>query len=298
MGQSRAKDLFDLTSTITDDSDSQFINLGGAIDQNINAMGIDDDPVSTIDLSVLNKLFNNVLAPTFCSQPSTSTKQLPPMLLQQQQPMLLPPPQQHLDHVVGTDGGLATGGRSNVDQRHVAVVLSLVGLQRLRARDNKELGSAGIVATAANRHTFRQQDDDHSSSARCQGEDDAVVGQGSASVSHDGAGGRRERGAAVRWRGGGGRERGRRGRRLRSQHLGHSALGQDFHARRRGDGSPQRVRHRKHCRRLRREHHSLLRHHTLRHHRNLHLQVLLRGGAGLPQETMPQNWQTSTCRLW
>jgi hypothetical protein len=200
MGQSRAKDLFDLTITVTDDSDSQFMNMGGAIDQNINAMGIDDDPVSTIDLSPLNQLFNNVLPPTFSPQPSTATKQLPPMLLQQQQPMLLPPPQKHLDHVAGTDGGLATGGRSNVDQRHVAVVLSLVGPQRVRARDNKELGSAGIVTTAANRHTFWQQDDDHSSSARCQGEDDAVVGQGSASVSHGGAGGRRGRCAAGRRR--------------------------------------------------------------------------------------------------
>ena len=35
MGQSRASDLFDLTSTVTDDSDSQFMNLGGAIDQHI-----------------------------------------------------------------------------------------------------------------------------------------------------------------------------------------------------------------------------------------------------------------------
>ena len=108
MGQSRAKNLFDLTSTVTDDSDSQFMNMGEAIDQNINAMGIDDDPVSTIDLSALNQLFNNVLAPTFSPQPSTATKQLPPMLLQQQQPMLLPPPQKHLDHMAGTDGGLAT----------------------------------------------------------------------------------------------------------------------------------------------------------------------------------------------
>ena len=212
------------------------MNLGGVIDQHINAMGIDDDPVSTIDLSALNQLFNNVLAPTFSPQPLTSTQQLPPMLLQQQRPMLLPPPQQHLDHVAGTDGGLATGGRSNIDQRHVAVLLSLVGPQRVRGRDKKELGSAGIVATAANRYTFRQQDDDHSSSARCQGEDDVVVGQGSASVSNGGAGGRRGRGAAGRRRrAGGGRERGRRGRRLRSQPLGHSALGQDFHARRPGE---------------------------------------------------------------
>ena len=136
------------------------------------------------------------------------------MLLQQQQPMLLPPSQQHLDNVAGTDGGLATGGRSNVDHRHVAVVLSLVGPQRVRPRDKKELGSASIVATAANRHTFRQQDDDHSSSARCQGEGDAVVRQGSASVSHGGVGGRRGRGAAGRRRRGGEvRERGRRGRR-------------------------------------------------------------------------------------
>jgi hypothetical protein len=57
------------------------MNLGGAIDQHINAMGIDDDPVSTIDLSALNQLFNNVLAPTFNPQQSTSTQQLPPMLL-------------------------------------------------------------------------------------------------------------------------------------------------------------------------------------------------------------------------
>lgn len=68
--------------------------------------------------------------------------------------MMLLPLQQHLDHLVRTDGGLATGGRSTVDQRHVAVVLSLVGPQRVHARDKKELGSAGIVATAANRHTF------------------------------------------------------------------------------------------------------------------------------------------------
>lgn len=68
--------------------------------------------------------------------------------------MMLLPLQQHLDHLVRTDGGLATGGRSTVDQRHVAVVLSIVGPQRVRARDKKELGSAGIVATAANRHTF------------------------------------------------------------------------------------------------------------------------------------------------
>jgi hypothetical protein len=204
------------------------MNLGGAIDQHINAMGIDDDPVSTIDLSALNQLFNNVLAPTFNPQQSTSTQQLPLMLL--------PPPQQHLDHVAGTDGGLATGEQSNVDQRHVAVLLSLVGHQRVHGRDKRELGSAGFVATAANRYTFRQQDDDHSSSARCQGEDDVVVGQGSASVSHGGVGGRRGRGAAGRrWRAGGGRERGRRGRRLRSQPLGHSALGQVFHARRPGE---------------------------------------------------------------
>lgn len=83
MGQSRASDLFDLTSTVTDDSDSQFMNLGGAIDQHTKAMGIDDDPVSIIDLSALNQLFNNVLAPTFSHQRSTSTQQLPSMLLQQ-----------------------------------------------------------------------------------------------------------------------------------------------------------------------------------------------------------------------
>lgn len=74
MGQSRANDLFDLTSTVTDDSDSQFMILGGAIDQHINAMGIDDDPVSTIGLSALNQLFNNVLAPPFIPQPSTSSQ--------------------------------------------------------------------------------------------------------------------------------------------------------------------------------------------------------------------------------
>jgi hypothetical protein len=117
--------------------------------------------------------------------------------------MLLLPPQQHLDHVAGTDGGLATGEQSNVDQRHVAVLLSLVGHQRVHGRDKRELGSAGFVATAANRYTFRQQDDDHSSSARCQGEDDVVVGQGSASVSHGGVGGRR---GEVLPGGGGGQE--------------------------------------------------------------------------------------------
>ena len=39
------------------------------------------------------------------------------------------------------------------------------------------------------------------------------------------------------------------------------------------------------CKTTGREHHSLLRHHTLRHLRDLHLQGLLRGGTGLLQKT-------------